>query len=494
MGDVFTPLAWAKYAAQRYGVLAQWLAGKSVFDPTMGQGALLAALIELGLEAGYTLAELPVHNLYGNERDVVHFQAAIAYFQTQYGLSLGNNLSNDDILEKSPQKFDVLFGNPPWINFSDLPNDYKEFSKRHFSESPLVDKRSTLLLGNSRIDVSALIVQRSIDKFLNKNGEAIFFLPLSLFLNEGAHTRFRQYALSEHETYALLALEDFDQKPVFAAVSTRYGLAHFKRNAVSNYPISYWIHTKSDAPYLQQAAPLLKSDAPLSVSEDVQVLQKALPRLCVNSSSLPRQGINTSGANALFFFEHCEEQIDGICLLSNAQQKNIKLPTRYIYPLISAANFKQNPPVPERWVFLPYTKDGRPLSNAEKEADPLLKAYLDQHEAQLRARKGVLIQSAIQKGAWWALLGVGAYNFAACKVVWEAYGKSTFRPQVFEGRWQANQSLQAYMPFSEGAEAARVQALLAEGSVEAYLRSLRMAGAMNWAQPGKIRALLTLTE
>jgi hypothetical protein len=50
------------------------------------------------------------------------------------------------------------------------------------------------------------------------------------------------------------------------------------------------------------------------------------------------------------------------------------------------------------------------------------------------------------------------------------------------------------MPFSEGAEAARVQALLAEGSVEAYLRSLRMAGAMNWAQPGKIRALLTLTE
>ena len=36
IGDVFTPLEWGRAAAQWSGVLDLWLAGGTVFDPTMG--------------------------------------------------------------------------------------------------------------------------------------------------------------------------------------------------------------------------------------------------------------------------------------------------------------------------------------------------------------------------------------------------------------------------------------------------------------------------
>ena len=54
----------------------------------------------------------------------------------------------------------------------------------------------------------------------------------------------------------------------------------------------------------------------------------------------------------------------------------------------------------------------------------------------------------MKRGAWWSCLGVGRYSFAPYKVVWEAYGKSNFTPQVFsafQGRlWQPNQAMHSF--------------------------------------------------
>jgi hypothetical protein len=121
---------------------------------------------------------------------------------------------------------------------------------------------------------------------------------------------------------------------------------------------------------------------------------------------------------------------------------------------------------------------------------PELKGYLLANADVLRSRKGTMLSAWMKRGYWWALLGVGPYCFAPFKVVWEAYGRSNYLPMLFNGTWQVNQSLQAYMPFQDEAEAIRVAGLLRNPDVEAYLHSTGTTGTMGWAQPGKIKRLL----
>lgn len=128
-----------------------------------------------------------------------------------------------------------------------------------------------------------------------------------------------------------------------------------------------------------------------------------------------------------------------------------------------------------------------------RENDALWK-YLITNKDNLQNRKGSLINVWIKKGLWWSLLGVGEYNFSPHKIVWEAYGKKTFEPKIFSSEWQANQSLQAFMPVENRDEADQIIKQLTSGEVENYLLSLKMEGTMNWAQPGKIIKLLAFKE
>jgi hypothetical protein len=149
------------------------------------------------------------------------------------------------------------------------------------------------------------------------------------------------------------------------------------------------------------------------------------------------------------------------------------LPYKYIHPLLIATNFTEETPVPHKWVLLPHTDDGKPMQRAEIVGEVALNEYLERHRVTLENRKGALIGTWIKRG-----------------YVWEAYGRKKFAPRVVPGYWQANQSLQAFIPCDDEAEAERIVGLLRDPSVEEYLLSSRMEGTMNWAQPGRIKRLM----
>jgi hypothetical protein len=105
-----------------------------------------------------------------------------------------------------------------------------------------------------------------------------------------------------------------------------------------------------------------------------------------------------------------------------------------------------------------------------------------------------MISSWINKGYWWVMLGVGPYNFFPYKIVWEAYGKKTFNPIIVSNKWQANQSLQAFIPLKDMTEVETVIKQLKNPLIENYLLSLKMEGTMNWAQPGKIKKFIKFKD
>ena len=209
--------------------------------------------------------------------------------------------------------------------------------------------------------------------------------------------------------------------------------------------------------------------------------------------SKPRQGINTCGANDIFFFDQLTELDENLAEVCNKKNKAI-LPKKFLLPVITVGNFNEKTPSPKKWVLLPYNPEGRPLTEVQIKKEPALFDYLESQKEFLKNRKGVLIRSWINKGFWWALLGVGDYNFYPFKVVWQAYGKSSFSPKIFPKQWQANQSLQAFMPTITQIEAKDLLDQLNNSQIERYLLSLKMEGTMNWAQPGRIKKLINFND
>jgi hypothetical protein len=132
------------------------------------------------------------------------------------------------------------------------------------------------------------------------------------------------------------------------------------------------------------------------------------------------------------------------------------------------------------------------------EKHPDLCQHLTEAKKELQERKGTLIRSSISKGIWWSLLGVGPYSFAPYKVIWEAYGKSDFTPVVlhsYAGQvWQANQAMQAFIPCWDEADAKRICEGLTHPSILSLLQQLNGDGTCNWAQPGKIKEVLSFDQ
>ncbi|MCI0536827.1 MAG: hypothetical protein L0Z50_16540 [Verrucomicrobiales bacterium] len=125
-----------------------------------------------------------------------------------------NTICADIVLENPSRKFDLLVGNPPWVNFNDLPGTYRENLKSSFIANGLVDDNQLLLLGCARVDFAALVLAVAMKNNLEIRGEGFFFVPLSLFQNDGAHSGFRKYSIGD-TTFRPTAIGDFAETAVF---------------------------------------------------------------------------------------------------------------------------------------------------------------------------------------------------------------------------------------------------------------------------------------
>ena len=490
IGCVYTPVEQAVVFFERYQIFEQWMNGARVFDPTMGSGNLLEALIVMGIDRNYRIDQMPLTGLFGNELNSEQYKKTLLYFQERYGVDMSSQFTNEDIFMLSPKFYDIVIGNPPWCNFTDLPTEYKKRLKKRFIEFDLVSDSKKLLWGGSRIDIAALVIQKILRDFLVDKGMCYCFAPLSLFLNDGAHQAFRSYSVGD-VLFSPLEIYDLQGIDVFSGIGTRHCFVVFQRDVAWSRSVPYFVF--EDQRWVSyRAAPLFLDNHPLSVGteEELASLRENL-FIEVPKSTKPRQGLNTSGCNSLFFFTCCVQVDDEYVLLG----EKLITPKKWVYPLMVGANFQEEKMKAQKWVLLlhdPVT--GKPLSSDTLRAEQQLWEYLKSHEHTLRKRKGVMIQSMIHKGFWWSLLGVGLYSFAPYKIIWQASGKSTFRPKIISGRWQANQSLQAFMPIQTLSLAKEIYKQLLSRHVELYLLSMKMKGTQSWAQPGKMKKLLSFVD
>ena len=481
VGQIFTPIKWAEWLIERWGLFDAWIEGASICDPTAGQGAFALALFRLARARGVRVSPDLLSRLSLIEVHASHLQVFQLKARQKFEIDFPSSqlLALDVITDLPNTEYDILFGNPPWSNFTDLSDSYKERLKPYFVAEGLVPDKKQVLLGSSRTDIAALVLKVGLGKLLRKDGVGCFYLPLSLFSGD-AHRGFRDYIASSRR-FAVDEVCEFTATKVFEGVGTSYCCVRFCMDVPHKFPVRYF-RERSGNWIEHRAVPLKSPDDQWRILQQEDSVDLDSPiKVKLSPDQKPRQGVNTCGANAIFMFE----------------DKPTHLPGEFLFPLATKEIWKNGDMVSHKWVLLPYNRNtGRPLSWASIEQYAELRHYLTEVRDKLEGRRGTLIQSAIAKGVWWSLLGVGPYSFAPYKVIWEAYGKSHFHPVILnsaEGQvWQANQAMQAFVPCWNRADAERICSALQHPGIPILLRQLNGEGKCNWAQPGKIRKILSL--
>lgn len=496
-GAVFTPFSWAKKIVAKH-FFQEWLNGATIFDPTAGDGIFLECFIALAQENGMELNNEKLKRLFGIELNPKYIERFFERIKSKYAIHFptSNFIQGDILFQENEIKADFLVGNPPWVNFTDLDENYKERIKHLFIEFGLVKNQKDLLLGNSRTDIATLILIKVLHSNLKEKGKAIFFLPLSIFLNDGANQEFRNYNVKGVD-FCLEDIMDFNGNKIFEDILGRYCVAQLHRNHKQKFPIKY--HILENGKWLtRKAKPLFNLTDPLTIfdSEEQENRLSGLKKIILPKHSQPRQGINTCGANDIFFFPSFKLVGRDKVELKNKLGDTIIVNTRYVFPLTISSTLTTKNPKPEKVIIVPHFENGKPLDiTTLKEEEESLFNYLLKYKMQLQNRKGILINTWINKGFWWALMGIGEYSFLPYKIMWKAFGDNMFSPKLLFpnkdfGSWQGNQSLNAFIGASTLVEAKEIQSKMTNPLIQDYLSSMRMQGTCNWAQPGRMKKLM----
>jgi len=109
-------------------------------------------------------------------------------------------------------KFDYVVGNPPWVNWENLPESYREASKELWDKYGLAEIRGKTGLGKVKRDLAMLFMVRCFDLYLKEGGKLGFLAPFTMFKTQ-AGAGFRNFLARKtkiHVIHDLVTLYPFE--------------------------------------------------------------------------------------------------------------------------------------------------------------------------------------------------------------------------------------------------------------------------------------------
>ncbi|KAA0272493.1 MAG: SAM-dependent DNA methyltransferase [Acidobacteria bacterium] len=354
-------------------------------------------------------------------------------------------------------EFDLIVGNPPWVNWEGLPEDYRERTKALWEEAGLyVHKGMAALLGAGKKDVSMLLSYVVSKRLLGEHGRLGFVMPETLFKTAGAGQGFRRFRFGDDgPSFRVTAVHDMvDLKP-FTGATNRTAILVWERDAATRYPVGYTVWQRLEARGIDRhaspeeveeqtrrlrlvAAPVRDDD---STSAWLTVPRRAIPglrKLAETGEPAYRayEGVNTGGANGVYWVERSDDVSKGKVPIENLHDVGrSSLPRKFgrveadlLHPLLRGQDVQRwsaKPSCEILFVQDPATRRGIDTRRMQTEFPGAL-SYLAQFEDHLRSRAAIRryftrkegIETR-ETGPYWSMFNVGDYTLAEHKVVWK---------------------------------------------------------------------------
>ena len=358
-------------------------------------------------------------------------------------------------LFQSQRPFDIVVGNPPWVNWESLPPDYRRRTQELWKKYGLFTLSGTRArLGGGKKDISMIMAYVAMDRYLRDGGILAFIITQTVFKTRGAGEGFRRFNLAPDTN--LLGHEGVPAKPVevlrvhdlvsvqpFAGAANRTAVMVVQKGRPTSYPVPYVVWRRKERARidelmaLRDVRPLLEDTElaaePLSrptdpwltaPAETLTALRKAIGA----SPYRAWAGSFTGGINGIYWVEVVEELPDGKLLIRNlhdvGRTEAVPVLTRpvepdLVYPLLRGRDVRPWVAAPSAHIILaqnPETRVGWPESEMRVRW-PKTYAYLKEFEPLLRQRPAY--KKYFKPDApFYTMFNIGPYTVAPYKVVW----------------------------------------------------------------------------
>jgi SAM-dependent methyltransferase len=280
-------------------------------------------------------------------------------------------------------KFDLIVGNPPWINWENLPPEYREMSAgiwEHYKLTGNIPGQRRQVSKYSKTDAAILMTYVAADKYAKEGALLGLVLPRTIFQSELGGWHFRKFELPDGRPLAIASVDDIDRLRPFSGQATNMScVAAFTFGGEpTRYPVPWnrWEPTRQvrpDTPYpvvLQvvrirpihaQPIDVDQRQSPWVVGDEacLRVLRSlATPTVY---AAVAREGMNTRGANGIFFVDASfhNGQIFITNRKSDGRNDSVDEITQsiepdFLYPLLRGENVGRFIAEPEHFVLVPH--------------------------------------------------------------------------------------------------------------------------------------------
>jgi methylase of polypeptide subunit release factors len=357
------------------------------------------------------------------------------------------------------EKFDYIAGNPPWVNWESLPDGYRADTAYLWQRYGLfVHGGMDTILGKGKKDIATLMTYAVVDRFLNDGGKLAFVITQSVFKTAGAGQGFRRFRIGKQGPHLrVLHVDDLSELQPFEGASNRTAVVVLQKGQPTRYPVPYTYWKKAARGRLDYESTLeevfektkrlefhavpVNADDPTSAWLTARrKALNAIRKILGPSDYKAHEGVNTGGANGVYWLEIVAERPDGLLVVRNltegakrkVEQITTEIEPDLIYPLLRGRDVHRWHASPSAHILMVQDPEKRRgIAEAELQHRwPKTWVYLKRFEKVLRQRAALKRYftrkdksgRVVETGPFYSMFDVGDYTFAAWKVVWARVG------------------------------------------------------------------------
>lgn len=410
--------------------------------------------------------------------------AQIVNHLTRYGLRLDkwidNTINNTELHESATssardrriwEQFiiyiikpaDVVLTNPPWVGWEYIPRRYRDTITEAWGLYDLF-KVSGLDAAFLKEDISSLALMVAWDFFLKHRGKSAVVLRPAAMQSELAARGVRRLSLTDNGTpLSLRHIRTFSHIRVFPGVNTDVATWEITKGEPTVFPVRVTDWTK-DTKRWNPVTSMSLDDIESHVHENTKYALRTDPNnresrwliadnnivgtlssLQGTNDYVPRMGVFTGGANAVFYLNYIgpgDTKEAGYYhnIIERAKRPvppmKVTLERSIVFPVLRGRDIQMWYANPEVYLLCPHTRETRmyPLEERLLESDyPYAYAYLISMQKALIERQGFAgWEKELLKKCFYTLQRIGEYTFSPYKVCWK-YIASEFTVCVVDG-------------------------------------------------------------
>jgi methylase of polypeptide subunit release factors len=342
-------------------------------------------------------------------------------------------------------KVDYVAGNPPWVNWRNLPPEYRTEMIPLWENYGLFSQKGLQArLGAGMDDISVLMTYVSSNAYLREGGRLGFVVTQTLFQSAGGGQGFRKFSLPSGKFINVERVYDFSSFQPFEGATNRTATIHLTVSAFPTiYPVEYvkvelrdtraLLETWDESPNgpfvmtKMDAAPI-GSDKTSSWSVMPKGMAKSIENIRGVSNYVARIGAHSGGAAGVFWVDVVKRDKKYV-LVSNRWDAGrnkydpvtMSVETELVRPLVRGRDVQRWTVNPSLSIIIPYaaTNFGKAISETKMKMEfPKAFEYFNTFKSPMLERPHYLQHFKPSGAPYWSMYNVGNYTFAHSRVVW----------------------------------------------------------------------------